>query len=225
MGQQVPDLEAKVTAEKGGRQKSYDEFSECCEDRSEELGFAIKTGEAEVAELQATIDDETARADAWNAQVEGIAAKVAVELHDLKATVETRDIEHGHFAIAENVLQLFPDPEVEIITKRSEAEKDYDEFPEWCEDHPEHLGLVDKTGNAETADLQATIDDEIAKANARTKMLQLLSGFEGKITAENSEAGKNYDKFSEWCEGRLKEPRFAMKSCETEAADLQATVD
>ena len=39
--------------------KEYEEYSEWCEDRSKNLGFEIKTGKSEIAELQATIGAKT----------------------------------------------------------------------------------------------------------------------------------------------------------------------
>jgi len=54
-------LQAKVIGEGEEAQKAYDEYSEWCEDRSTNLGFEIKTGKANVAELQATIEADTSR--------------------------------------------------------------------------------------------------------------------------------------------------------------------
>ena len=39
--------------------KEYEEYSEWCADRSKNLGFEIKTGKSEIAELQATIGAKT----------------------------------------------------------------------------------------------------------------------------------------------------------------------
>ena len=41
-------------------QKTYDEFAEWCEDRSKDLQFEIKTGKGNKADLEATIQKETA---------------------------------------------------------------------------------------------------------------------------------------------------------------------
>merc|ERR1719298_102971 len=56
----ISDLQAKVIGEGKDAQKEYDEYAEFCEDRSTNLGFEIKTGKANVAELKATIEEETA---------------------------------------------------------------------------------------------------------------------------------------------------------------------
>merc|ERR1719378_1317238 len=78
-------LEAKIIAEGEEAQKMYDEFSEWCEDTSRDLGFEIKTGKAQVADLQATIDQETATAGACSAKAEELAGELARDEADLKA--------------------------------------------------------------------------------------------------------------------------------------------
>merc|ERR1719401_1775885 len=55
----ISDLQSKVISEGTDAQKTYDEYAEWCEDRSTKLGFEIKTGKASVAELTATISEET----------------------------------------------------------------------------------------------------------------------------------------------------------------------
>merc|ERR1719378_1762196 len=57
----LSDLQAKILAEGQDAQKIYEEFSEWCEDTARDLGFEIKTGKAEVADLTATIEDATAK--------------------------------------------------------------------------------------------------------------------------------------------------------------------
>jgi len=94
-------LEAKIIAEGEEAQKMYDEFSEWCEDTSRDLGFDIKTGKAEVADLQATIDQETATAGACNAKAEDLAAELARDEADLKAAGEIRASEAKAFAAEE----------------------------------------------------------------------------------------------------------------------------
>ena len=74
----IGDLQSKIISEGADAQKVYDEFSEFCEDRSRELGFEIKTGKAEVKELNAAIADEAAKALAEKEEAEK-AAKLAQE--------------------------------------------------------------------------------------------------------------------------------------------------
>merc|ERR1719440_318290 len=69
--QMIGDLQAKVIGEGEQAQKEYDEYAEWCEDRSTNLGFEIKTGKANVAELKATIEQETSRAAELETKTEG----------------------------------------------------------------------------------------------------------------------------------------------------------
>ena len=73
----ISELQAKVIGEGEDAQKIYAEFAEFCEDRSRELGFEIKTGKAQVAELSATIDKETANIGALGAKIEELAGSLA----------------------------------------------------------------------------------------------------------------------------------------------------
>merc|ERR1719486_1236361 len=68
--QMMSDLEQKIIGEGKACQKTYDEFAEWCEDRSKDLGFEIKTGKANKADLEATISDETSRAAAESTKIE-----------------------------------------------------------------------------------------------------------------------------------------------------------
>jgi hypothetical protein len=97
-------LEAKIIAEGEEAQKMYDEFSEWCEDTSRDLGFEIKTGKAQAADLQATIDQETATAGACTAKAEDLAAELARDEADLKAAAEIRASEAKAFAAEEHEL-------------------------------------------------------------------------------------------------------------------------
>merc|ERR1719389_1178870 len=83
--QMLSDLQAKILAEGQDAQKIYEEFSEWCEDRSKELGFEIKTGKAQVADLTATIDEATATIAALASKVEELTGGITVDTADLKA--------------------------------------------------------------------------------------------------------------------------------------------
>ena len=65
--QMLSGLQAKIIKEGEEAQKTYDEFSEWCEDRSKNVGFEIKTGKAEIEELKATIEKETSTISALRA--------------------------------------------------------------------------------------------------------------------------------------------------------------
>merc|ERR1719311_895520 len=68
----ISDLQAKVISEGEDAQKEYDEYAEWCEDRSTKLGFEIKTGKAEKAELEAVIEEESATIAALESKIEDL---------------------------------------------------------------------------------------------------------------------------------------------------------
>merc|ERR1719456_1095586 len=102
--QMLSDLQAKILKEGQEAQKVYEEFAEYCEDTSKDLGFAVKTGKTEVADLQATIDAETGKINALEAKIEETATAIAVDEKDLKAATEIRDKEAADFAATEKDL-------------------------------------------------------------------------------------------------------------------------
>jgi len=97
----IGDLQAKIIKEGEDSQKTYEEFAEWCEDQSKKLTFEIKTGKAEVAELTATIEQETATISSLEVEVEKLAGEVAVDEADLKAATEIREKEAEAFAAME----------------------------------------------------------------------------------------------------------------------------
>ena len=64
--------EMKTKAEKAmdSEAKVYAEYKEWVSDRTQELGFEIKTGKAGVTDLTAAIEKETATAASLNAKIE-----------------------------------------------------------------------------------------------------------------------------------------------------------
>merc|ERR1719158_440451 len=83
--QMLSDLQAKIIKEGTEASKVYDEFAEWCEDRSKDLGFAIKTGKGEGAALKATIEQEATKIGSLDAEIEELAAGIAVDEKDLAA--------------------------------------------------------------------------------------------------------------------------------------------
>merc|ERR1719440_249190 len=102
--QMIGDLEAKIIGEGNDAQKVYDEFSEFCEDRSRELGFEIKTGKAEVKDLEAAIEKEAATQESLNAKIEELSAAIATDEADLKAATDIRNKEQAAFEAEEKEL-------------------------------------------------------------------------------------------------------------------------
>merc|ERR1719456_75062 len=100
----ISDLQAKVIGEGADAQKAYDEHAEWCEDRSTELGFEIKTGKANVAELKATIEEETATAGALETKIEELSNDIQTDEADLDAATKIREKEAADFAAEEKEL-------------------------------------------------------------------------------------------------------------------------
>merc|ERR1719487_2292714 len=102
--QLLSDLQTKIIKEGAEASKIYDEFAEWCEDRSKDLGFAIKTGKGEVAALKATIEQEATKIGSLDAEIEELAAGIAVDEKDLAAAREIRAREAADFAAEEKDL-------------------------------------------------------------------------------------------------------------------------
>jgi len=100
----ISELEAKIIGEGESVQKEYAEVSEWCEDRASNIGHEIKTGNGEVEDLSATIAEEAARLEALGAKVEKLAAALAIDESDLKASTEIRDNEAKVFGAEEKNL-------------------------------------------------------------------------------------------------------------------------
>merc|ERR1719487_1631592 len=95
------DLEAKIIKEGEAAQKTYDEFSEWCEDRSKNVGFEIKTGKSEIADLTATIEKETSTISALSTKIEELSGSIATDESDLAAATKIRNEEAAAFAAEE----------------------------------------------------------------------------------------------------------------------------
>merc|ERR1719171_729897 len=100
----ISDLQSKIIAEGTEAQTVYDEFAEWCEDRSVKLGFEIKTGKADVAEFQATIEEETSSIAALETKIEELSSDIQTDEADLKAATDVREKEAADFAAEEKEL-------------------------------------------------------------------------------------------------------------------------
>jgi len=103
--QMMADLEAKIIGEGKESQKTYDEFAEWCEDRSKDLQFEIKTGKGNKADLEATIQKETANSDALSAKIEDLSADIAEDEAELKKATGIRAKENKAFIANEKELK------------------------------------------------------------------------------------------------------------------------
>jgi len=102
--QLLSGLEAKIGKEGEAADKAFTEFSAWCKDRELNLGFEIKTGQSDVAELKATIDKETSKSTALGSKIEDLAASIATNEADLKSAIAIRDAEAKDFATEEKDL-------------------------------------------------------------------------------------------------------------------------
>merc|ERR1719487_3013696 len=83
-------LEAKIIGEGEESQKLYDEFSEWCEDTSRQLGFEIKTGKAQVADLKAAIAEDAAKISGCTSKADDLVASITADEADLTSATEIR---------------------------------------------------------------------------------------------------------------------------------------
>merc|ERR1719410_1183070 len=102
--QMMSDMQAKIIGEGEEAQAIYSVFAEMCEERSKNLAFEIKTQKAEVAELKATIDEETALGASLDTKVGELSESIATDEADLKAATEIRAKENADFLAEEKEL-------------------------------------------------------------------------------------------------------------------------
>jgi hypothetical protein len=102
--QMLGDLETKIIGEGTAAQKVYDEYAEFCEDRSKNVGFEIKTGKAEVKDLEAAIAKEAATSESLTAKIEDLASAISVDEADLSAATDIRKKEQAAFEAEEKEL-------------------------------------------------------------------------------------------------------------------------
>merc|ERR1719487_1810074 len=95
--QMIADLQAKVIGEGEDAQKEYDEYAEWYEDRSTKLGFEIKTGKAEKAELEAVIEEESATQGELETKIEDLSNDIQTAENDLAAATKIRAQEKKDF--------------------------------------------------------------------------------------------------------------------------------
>merc|ERR1719297_303015 len=102
--QLMSDMQTKIIGEGEAAHATYAEFAEMCEERSKNLQFEIKTGKAEVADLKAAIDEETAMAESLDTKVEELTASISADEADLAAATKIRAKESADFLAEEKEL-------------------------------------------------------------------------------------------------------------------------
>merc|ERR1719428_2817190 len=110
----ISDLQTKIIGEGADAQKAYDEHAEWCEDRSKNLGFEIKAGKDNVAELKATIESETSSIAALETKIEELSNDIKTDEADLASATKIREKENADFKAEEKEL-------VEVISMLERA--------------------------------------------------------------------------------------------------------
>lgn len=93
----LASLQAKVQKEGEEAQKVYDEFSEWCKDRSQNIENEVKAGKAQVEELSAVIEKESAKMVSFENRIEELSGTIASNEADLRAATEIRKSESADF--------------------------------------------------------------------------------------------------------------------------------
>merc|ERR1719379_2498684 len=96
--QMLSSLQAKIIAEEKEAQKTYDEFTEWCEERSRNVGFEIKTSKTEISELTASMEKSTSIITASSTKIEELSSSIAKTEADLTAATQIREEEAADFA-------------------------------------------------------------------------------------------------------------------------------
>jgi hypothetical protein len=152
-------LQSKIIGEGEASQKAYDEYSEWCEDTSKNLHFEIKTGENTIAELKATIAQETTKAETLTTKVEELAGVIAKDEADLKAATEVRAKEQADFAAEDAELS-------DIVDTIGRA-----------------IGVLEKEANGGAALLQTAGNNVVQALSVMVKASMLSSADGSRLTA------------------------------------------
>jgi len=100
----IAGLQQKIVKEGEEAHKLYNEFAEMCEDRSGELHNEIKTSNAQVGELSATIDKAVADTEVLQQKISDFAASISESEADLKEATAIRKKENTDFRAEEKEL-------------------------------------------------------------------------------------------------------------------------
>jgi len=97
-------LQSKVIKEGTESQKVYDELSEACEDRSQELHREIQTATDQAENLKAVIEKNADRVESLSTKIDDLSNRISSDENDLKAATNIRKEEKAVFVTAENDL-------------------------------------------------------------------------------------------------------------------------
>lgn len=103
--QMLTDLTAKIINEGTEATKVFDDFSEWCEDRAKNVAYEIKTGKAQIEDLEASIEKSTSDISALGTKIEELSTSIASDEADLSAATKIRTSEAEDFAVMDKDLR------------------------------------------------------------------------------------------------------------------------
>jgi len=107
--QMVSDMQQKLIGEGEDAQKAYTKHANFCESSAQKFGFEIKTGKAQVAKLQATIESETASATALSSKIEDLSSDISSSEAELNTATGIREKEASAFSAEEKEMMTMAD--------------------------------------------------------------------------------------------------------------------
>jgi len=103
--QMITELQGTIVSQASSAQAEYDRYVAYCQERSQGVGFEVKSAKANKQSLEANIDEETATIGTLKAKIEDLASDVASDESDLKRATVLREMEAADFASEEQELQ------------------------------------------------------------------------------------------------------------------------
>merc|ERR1740130_1215070 len=97
----ISDLQQKIIGEGEAAQKTYDEFSEWCEEESRNLHNEIKPAKGEVEDLSAVLDKANSDIDVEDDKIGVHTGTIATDEADLKGATAIREKEKANFEALE----------------------------------------------------------------------------------------------------------------------------
>jgi len=103
--QMLTDLEAKINKEGKDATKVYEDFSEWCEERARNVAYELKTGKAQIEDLNAAIEKSTSDITALSTKIEELATSISGDEADLKSATTIRESEAADYAVQSKELR------------------------------------------------------------------------------------------------------------------------
>lgn len=107
--QMISELQATIMNQATDAQKAYEKYVAYCQERSQNLGFEVKTGKADKDNSKATIQDASATIESLTAKIEDISSDISSDESDLKAAASLRAKESADYELEEHDLKTIMD--------------------------------------------------------------------------------------------------------------------